>query len=1169
MKFQDIPAEILNIRVKITGAPAPKLKNQPVLSVSGCPSRPGEFEIHLKDSVIFVKPTVDADIRRLGSKLASGGAMLSQLDNPASDGSIELQIAFFTGECLEMEEVEIGVDEYVENAMAKIENHKKELKEAKLYEKLGQLCCFRQGDSSFFFLTAGPAIDSALKPESAPIEKAKEVAEEGNDAGEKEVDAKPDTVLGQGNATQMPKPEPNRKNSFCVTGDGIRFVTTETFLPEGESIFTITRLTKGKNDPDRALRLAKGKLAFVDWTQAGRIEIFVKTQMSALTKDDGSYLKKWDEFGDLEGELLLKHAREVGALQYCDMKQNRAGYNGEATVSVRILQSSDSALKKLAAGGVESLEIAEELPDYLKNLDLKSADFVKKIDGESEQEDLLKNGKKRARKSSKKKNPNFEVKDFDAASKTITLATENLPTESGTLILSLSGDIAQIKRRMTARRLILEGRAVNPQLGPLIEEKGQIAPTRSPQKIRPLTAFVREKIFRNPPTIMQEKAIEIALNTPDIALIQGPPGTGKTTVIAAILERLNELADKRGANIKGMVLLTGFQHAAVENMIDRITLNSIPVPKFGKSSGAEESGFSAFENNLEEWCGQLAAELRERNPQIAKIEREMEIRNLCLQYVRVPTRALAANIAGQIASLGVTILGEDCARRAANLEKKLSREERLNEESDQLLNAVRRLRILPESFADGGPERATDALDDLKAFLEEKDCALLDTASLWRSEDGVPSFLTELATLKKELLIRFSAPPVFRVEKQNDEVIALAEETITRIRAAGFSARDAKSAALAEFLAELESNPEGMMKAVSDYSFAFAATCQQSINWQMQEQKGITGDNADQKMEYDFVIVDEAARVSPRDLMIPMAQGRRIILVGDHRQLPHIIDDEVARQMEEGETGQEESDWLKKSMFHYLFSERLKTLEENDKITRRVTLDKQYRMHPLLGNFISRNFYERFDPLEKFGYGRPASDFIHNLPGTDNLPAVWLEVPVAKGKHQRSGTSWTRPAEATAIAKQLKLWMDSDAGKNLSFGVISFYKAQSELIKKQLGRITDDDRKLRIGTVDSFQGMEFDVVFLSMVRTLPEQDFIKKKKTIIEKEGKNWADEMEARISFGHLCLYNRLNVSMSRQKKLLIVAGDSGLLQNDLAKEFIPGLVDFLKLCQTEGRIL
>src|SRR5262249_40233714 len=145
-----------------------------------------------------------------------------------------------------------------------------------------------------------------------------------------------DTVLGD--ATQMPKPEPTRKNSFCVTGDGIRFVATETALPDGKWIFTVTRLTKGRNEPDRALRLAKGKLAFVDWTQAGRIQILAKAQMTALTKDDGSYLKKWDEFGDLEGELLLKHAREVGALQYCDMKQNRDG-----TVSVRIAQAPNSA----------------------------------------------------------------------------------------------------------------------------------------------------------------------------------------------------------------------------------------------------------------------------------------------------------------------------------------------------------------------------------------------------------------------------------------------------------------------------------------------------------------------------------------------------------------------------------------------------------------------------------------------------------------------------------------------------------------------------------------------------------------------------------------------------------------------------------------------------------
>lgn len=1146
MKFQDIPADILNIRLKRTDNAAEALQEQPVISVDANQIRPDEFEIRLKDFVVFARPVVAADIRRLDSELAGGRAFLAQLANPAADGSVELQIAFFTGECLEMGEIEIGVDEYVESSIAKIEGRKDGFKGERLSRRLDQLCCFRQGTSAYFFLSAGPAIDEALKPEPAPEEDAKRAPEGADGAAESEVDAEAATIPDE--AAQLPKPEPTRKNSFCVTGDGIRFVATETTLSDGKSIFIITRLTNSKNKPDRALRLVKGKLAFVDWTQVGRIQVLAKAQMTALTKNDGSYLKKWDEFGDLEGELLLKHAREVGAIQYCDMTQNRDG-----TVSVRIAQAPDSAWRALEAGIVQEVEIVVELPDYVKNRSLTFKEFVGGI--EKEEEDKKSRGNKGGWQEAK---PYFKVSGFDAASKTMSLATESMPMESGTLILSLAGEIAQIKRRTSARRSILEGRAANPQLGPLIEEKGKIAPTRPQHQIWPLSAFVRKKVFRNPPTDKQIKAIEVALNTPDIALIQGPPGTGKTTVIAAILERLNEIADKRGASNRGKVLLTGFQHDAVENMIDRLSLNSIPVPKFGKRSSEDEDHFSAFEKSLEKWCCTLAAELRERNPQIAEIEQETEIKNLFLQYIQMPTRALATNLVGQIASLGVPILGEDCARRAANLAEHLSREERLNDESNQLLNAVRRLRTRPESFADDGPERATDALDDLKEILEENEYALLDTASLWRTEDGAPPFLEELAALKKELLIRFSIAPVFRVEKHNDDVNSLAEEAIKRMKVTGHAAKDMKSAALAEFLAELESNPYAMIDAVSDYSFAFAATCQQSVNRQMQDQKGITGNDSEQKIEYELVIVDEAARVSPRDLMIPMAQGKRIILVGDHRQLPHIIDDEVARQMEEGETGQEESDWLTKSMFQYLFSERLKTLEDNDGIPRRVTLDKQYRMHPILGDFISRNFYERFDPSENFGSGRPASDFVHDLAGTDGKPAVWLHVPAVKGKHERRGTSWTRPAEATAIAFQLQTWMNSSAGENLSFGVISFYKAQAELIKTQLGRITDDDKKVRIGTVDSFQGMEFDVVFLSVVRTFPQ----------------NWTPkednrEKQARRLFGHLCLYNRLNVSMSRQKKLLVVAGDSGLVQSDLAMEFIPGLVDFCKLCQTEGRIL
>lgn len=337
-----------------------------------------------------------------------------------------------------------------------------------------------------------------------------------------------------------------------------------------------------------------------------------------------------------------------------------------------------------------------------------------------------------------------------------------------------------------------------------------------------------------------------------------------------------------------------------------------------------------------------------------------------------------------------------------------------------------------------------------------------------------------------------------------------------------------------------------------------------------------------------------------------------------------------------------ETEWLKKSMFEYLFTERLKALEMQDGIKRRVTLDKQFRMHPLIGDFISRNFYERFDPDEKVSSGLPASMFVHNLPKTNNKAVAWLDVPASMDTHTRMGTSWIRQAEIDAIANQLFEWMNSEEGKNLSFGVISFYKAQAIQISKTLKRLGADESRLRVGTVDSFQGMEFDVVFLSMVRTLPlgykgvatsrdrkakdpaplfspepirtttepgdqakpARKFIFRKMLdalfgstqketrraeekaagidldaamlpFLEKEKRKTPAEIDpeeqkaAQRLFGHLCLYNRLNVSMSRQKRLLVVAGDSALLSIDLADKFIPGLVDFYETCEEEGVIL
>jgi len=1134
VKFAEIPGERFSLRVRSTDGTSlaelldPKTQSRPVAAVEP-QSAPREFGLRLADRYLTVRAIEVGSAIDLNTELSLGRALLAKLSDTAPDESVELQIAFFTGVTLDMGDVEIGVDEYIEGRVRKIDRRAAR----DLSGWLESQFVYLADGVSYYFLSAGPVIEDAIS------DLLQTEAAQGND------DSAADTDGDWGESTDVaagtaPRTQSTIQNSFLLHGPTVRVLATATPIPDGRVIQVASRLTRAGIEPDRSLRLAKGRLAFVDWTQAGQFQILAEARLANLTQDESSYLRKWDQFGDLEGELLLKQARAFGAVRYADPVDNRDG-----TVTVRIIGASDDAFAALLGRSVESVELVNREPAYLASPDLRFADFSRAVAEEAERTDRGRGNQDNARDTY------LQVVQFDNETRSVTLDAESVPT-SGTLVLSLQGEVAQIRRRQSARRAILQGRSANPQLGLLIEEKGEITSLRSPHKVAPLTAFVRDKVFRYaPPTVMQEKAIEVALNTPDIALIQGPPGTGKTTVIAAILERLNEEAAASGKSLSGRVLLTGFQHDAVENMIDRLSLNAIPVPKFGKRSGTAAVA-SSFERHLELWSKQIADQLRERNPQLADVEHEAEIRDRYIQYLQAPSRRLGLHLVGAIAKLDFAVLGEELTPRAARLKVQLETEEGVGEAGSRYLDAARRIRVRPESFADDGPIRAEEALVDLERVLRAAETAVLDKASLWDQARGLPPFLDALAEAKRSLLLRLTEPPVFRVEKPRDEVIGLANAALERIRRRGHSTTDRKSAALAEFLAELENNPRGMIDSVAEYSYAFAATVQQSVNKDMQRRKGLS-EATNHQLEYDYVIIDEAARVSPRDLMIPMAQGKRIVLVGDHRQLPHIIDEDVARSMDAGEAGPDEADWLKQSMFEYLFAERLKTLEETDGIQRRVTLDRQFRMHPALGDLISRNFYERFDQAERFGSGLPATHFAHRLPGTNDKPAIWFDVPLSAGPSRRTGTSWIRQAEVDRIVTQLREWIESPEGSHLTYGVISFYKAQADIIRRQvrqqLGAVADDERRIRVGTVDSFQGMEFDVVFLSVVRTVPI----------------GWVhrgtEDVAARGLFGHLGLYNRLNVSMSRQKRLLVAVGDIQLVQHELADKYIPGLVDFYRL--------
>ena len=181
-----------------------------------------------------------------------------------------------------------------------------------------------------------------------------------------------------------------------------------------------------------------------------------------------------------------------------------------------------------------------------------------------------------------------------------------------------------------------------------------------------------------------------------------------------------------------------------------------------------------------------------------------------------------------------------------------------------------------------------------------------------------------------------------------------------------------------------------------------------------------------------------------------------------------------------------------------------------------------------------------------------------------------------------SNRSRQRVFEAKVIAEHVNKWIGSEEGCGLSFGVISFYKAQVFAVYEALAKfditeraqdgtwqicqeyrfLENGEERLRIGTVDAFQGMEFDIVFLSMVRSqdmkaLPphirnEEDYKKKQQKL-----------------FGHLMSENRLCVSMSRQKKVLAIVGDGVLANTQIAVDAVPALKNFYDLCHEKGVIL
>lgn len=913
-------------------------------------------------------------------------------------------------------------------------------------------------------------------------------------------------------------------------------------------------------------------------------ENYVRMEITSLCENSKSYLDIWRKYGEVERELLYRTATSI-----CRQGRILRLVPDEGRIELCLDPASGQAdtlgFQMASPEPGTGLLLYAERPGFY---DMEGAALLSAMENSEEFRHAL------------------ECLVIKAEGDNIYLSA-TLPSERFKWLAEGEGcfvaanikmELTPLRRRKAADTAIRNGTCANPDLALIIEPESsyKARPADLSSQIPAYSRFLRSKLKRELTTV-QEEAVSIALNTPDIAVIQGPPGTGKTTVITAILERLNEIQDKT-SSIRGAVLVTSFQHDAVENVIERLSINSLPTIKFGRKSSAEEQGEESNARKLEKWCEVLAQGLLRKYPELAHARPEQEIPHLIQAYRKAPTQQKAERILTLLCNWNSPNLPPQLmTSQVLPLFHELQEKSRAIESEQGLRSKVLALRTKPASFTDDGPDRAYTLLQALKAGSFpgvpakelEQISAILQEAAEWNAPP-TDELLMKLKTARIILMRACVQAPEFATAKPNAKILEVLEEIEPYLEQRSQASHTDKAQILADFYQDLTYNPDAMISTLESYNYVYAATNQQCLGKDIlrckrtnQNRKRDTDkeDSLDPDSYYDTVIVDEAAKSAPPDLLIPMALAkRRIVLVGDHRQLPHMIDELVEKGLKENaELTQDERDLidmgLKVSMFERIKT-RLEELEEKDGIKRTITLDKQYRTHPVLGKLVSKHFYE----LHGEGYesGLDAAAFRHELPVTNapaGKPCYWLDVPSfgRKDNGRDSLGSLRRPCEADAIVRLLKSWMDSPQGKDLTFGVISFYRAQcNEILNSMERHDMAADRKiapkyrflsngkgeqgerLRIGTVDSFQGMEFDVVILSMVRT---------------SHGMDWQPH-----PFGFLDSPNRLCVALSRQKKVLVIAGDSALADSRKCRDSqrpVAIINEFLNICKSgqEGGML
>lgn len=863
----------------------------------------------------------------------------------------------------------------------------------------------------------------------------------------------------------------------------------------GKKYFVIESI---KRSPQKALNVQKGRanIRFVHEKEKIEANPAFMAQFIQSSSDPNSIINLWKNYNDVDKNTLMELKEKSGCLEI----ENIRSENGKICATI---QNNKKCIEQFKA-------IYETLKDDY-DINIYSA--------------------------RDKKNYTIDTHFFEPDNNKITWTWRTIPhhqLKDAKLKIDFKPWEVASKRREEALTAIRSRNIPIPSITDILN-KVSIPSFDTPfRHIRlPKDAELKKAFGNHEPNESQLKALKICLSSPEIALVQGPPGTGKTSVISALLNVL-QTVDHRHPQAVPSVLLTSFQHVAVDNVAANSKIWGLPVFRFYGAQKDKEQLFSG----LKDWQEQTAHVIDQQMSSLNIDEKFKEYEQLQQWLYAIKDAESAYEIRILLQDI-INLAEKENFLTAQEIDilrdwKQKFSEIRINNTFYRLLMSIR---ISKTSFEDDG---ATNIIRLLNYYDLQKDSQKKSTL-----EDGyekLKSFIDSLPqpadfewieNLRNRCIAEMLPNTAIHFDKSLFEQLKNYINKITLDIKERLKHSDLQ---LMQILKEYRETIEfkSIRYAMLKYAVTYAATTQHSKSEAFVRLLG------EQNFGFDYVIIDEAARANPLDLFIPITLARKkVILVGDHRQLPQLVDQKILEQMVDENHQQKD---LKKYMEEPLFESLWTYLknERNDGIERTVTLDIQYRMPQKLGDFISKNFYGAVDKIKT---GKRQEDSIHCISrykkkNGECKCAVWENV---EGKESGS-TSKTNEAEADRIIQRL---MEIIHETNETIGVIASYSAQVKLIEKKIKQHPElvealSKTQLEIGSVDAFQGRQFNIVFFSVVRS-NEQSI------------------------FGFLKMENRLNVAFTRQQKILIVVGNRQMYESEKAKKEVPALNAFIELVDSE----